>query len=1105
MNNFSDQKSRMHEPPVFSNAIVEVAERLLSLQADTWDNTINFLLRRLGTLLAVDRGYVFRFTDDLKLMSNTHEWCADGIEPQRNRLQNMSTDTMPWWKEKMTQNKPVIIPAVSDLPAEAQGEREEFSCEGIQSLICLPLIDEKEHLLGFMGFDSVREPRTWSEPEVDMLSLTAHLLATAMGRSRAQHGLMEREALLDAAGSIARVGGWQIEVETMSVIWTKETYRIHEVPQHEKPPLDKAIAFFHPDDREALSQAIHRAIELGDPYDMELRFVTAKGRHLWTRTVCQPEVVDGKTVRLRGILHDITERKQAEEMNRKSAERAKRQSRLIAELTIDKSIVDSPIDEALQVIANRVAATMETDRASIWLLNNDNTKLERQILYDISSGSHSQVETLDTADIHSYLEAVRKDGQVAAEDAQSDIRTKELNENYLAPLNISSLLDTAIQRNGRVIGVLSVEHRGSVRQWHDDEKTFAGAIANLAAQLFSNAERKEAENKLKQNEWMLSKPFESSLENPEGKEPSDQEYGDLTQLNRNGLILRCVGSDMLAKIASEYMDLLGTSSAIYEANGDYAYGIFSSGWCRMLDHASRKLCETSDNAEALASGRWWCHESCWKDCSKEAMKRGEPVDIECAGGIRLYGMPVFANGEVIGSINFGYGDPPRDAKKLNELARTYNVDYEELCHASENYLSRPPYIIEMAKSRLKTSAQTIGLLVERRQAEIEREQLHNQLFQAQKMDSIGRLAGGVAHDFNNMLMVIMGETEMAMEQVSDNEGLRNSLNEIQKAANRSVDLTRQLLAFARRQTVEPKLIDLNETIESMLKMLRRLIGEDIDLVWRPGGSLNPVFVDPAQVDQILVNLCVNARDAVTEAGKITVETENVSIDEAYQAKNVEADTGEFVMLAVSDNGRGMESETLGQVFEPFFTTKITGEGTGLGLATVHGIVKQNKGFINVYSEPNQGTTFKIYLPRHLTRSASTPEELPVSTSAVNSETILLVEDEPAILKTTTRTLEGLGYTVITAAGPGEALRLAREFEGRIDLLITDVIMPEMNGRDLARNLMSLFPDIKRLFVSGYTANVIAHHGVLDAGVNFLQKPFSRNSLNLKIREALDRE
>jgi signal transduction histidine kinase/CheY-like chemotaxis protein len=398
---------------------------------------------------------------------------------------------------------------------------------------------------------------------------------------------------------------------------------------------------------------------------------------------------------------------------------------------------------------------------------------------------------------------------------------------------------------------------------------------------------------------------------------------------------------------------------------------------------------------------------------------------------------------------------------------------------------------------------SISDITERKRAEEERQKLQAQLNQAQKTESVGRLAGGVAHELNNMLSVILGHTELALEQVDPAQPLLANLQAIRKAAERSANLTRQLLAFARKQIVAPKVLDLNETVEGMLTVLRPLIGEDIDLAWLPAAGLWPVKVDPSQIDQMLANLCVNARDAITGVGRVSIETGNVVFDDDFCAKHVGFLPGEHVLLAVSDDGRGMDKETLGHLFEPFFTTKGVGQGTGLGLATVYGSVKQNNGFINVYSEAGKGTTFKIYLPRHAAKAEQIGQESPTAPAARGHETILLVEDEPAILKMTTTMLERLGYCVLAASTPGEAMRLAKQHSSEIHLLMTDVVMPEMNGRDLARNLGSLYPDLKRLFMSGYTANVIAQRGVLDEGVHFIQKPFSTLDLATKVREALD--
>ena len=379
-----------------------------------------------------------------------------------------------------------------------------------------------------------------------------------------------------------------------------------------------------------------------------------------------------------------------------------------------------------------------------------------------------------------------------------------------------------------------------------------------------------------------------------------------------------------------------------------------------------------------------------------------------------------------------------------------------------------------------------------------------QLQQAQKMESVGRLAGGVAHDFNNMLSVIHGYTELALERVESSEPLHADLTEILNAAKRSTEITRQLLAFARRQTINPKVLDVNETVEGMLKMLRRLIGEDIDLVWQPKSAVWEVKIDPIQIDQILANLCINARDAIAGVGKVRIETTAVTFDEDYCSNHVGFITGEFVLLSVSDDGCGMDKQTLDSIFEPFFTTKGVNQGTGLGLATIYGIVKQNNGFINVYSEPGMGTIFKIYFPRYMGSTEKISAEIGTEIPTSHGEIVLLVEDESVIRNMGRGMLERLGYQVMTADTPGEALRLADECAGKIHLLITDVIMPEMNGRDLADQLHTLYPDIKILFMSGYTADVIAHRGVLDESVHFIQKPFTKKELAFKVKEVLDR-
>lgn len=390
----------------------------------------------------------------------------------------------------------------------------------------------------------------------------------------------------------------------------------------------------------------------------------------------------------------------------------------------------------------------------------------------------------------------------------------------------------------------------------------------------------------------------------------------------------------------------------------------------------------------------------------------------------------------------------------------------------------------------------------RRQAEMERARLEEQFLQAQKMESVGRLAGGVAHDFNNMLQAILGNAALALEELPSDSPVRESLEEIQKSAQRSADLTRQLLAFARKQTISPRVLDLNGTITGMLKMLQRLIGEDVQLQWVPGVGLWPVRMDPSQVDQILANLVVNARDAIEGVGEVAIETRNVTLDGSPSNWRPERGAGDYVMLAVRDTGRGLAEEVKQHLFEPFFTTKGVGKGTGLGLATVFGIVTQNSGSIDVRSEPGQGTTFELFFPR--AEVCADAGRVPATCRSVQGvETVLLVEDEAQILNLGRRMLERRGYTVLTAGTPAAAITLAEQHPGSIDVLVTDVVMPGMNGKELRERLLAKHPGLKCLFVSGYTADVIAYRGVLDQGLAFLPKPFTAETLAAKLRDVLE--
>ncbi|MDA3835330.1 MAG: transporter substrate-binding domain-containing protein [Spirochaetales bacterium] len=613
---------------------------------------------------------------------------------------------------------------------------------------------------------------------------------------------------------------------------------------------------------------------------------------------------------------------------------------------------------------------------------------------------------------------------------------------------------------------------------HDfDEK---GNPVRMHGAIQDITERKQAEEALRKSEVTVRNKLKAILE-PES-DISTLELADI------------VDCEMLQALMEDFYKVTGILGAVLDISGNVLVAV---GWQDICTKFHR------------------CHPETLKNCleSDTFLTNGVPFGTfkkyRCKNNMWDMVTPLEVGGRHIGNIFIGqffFDDEKIDKEMFREQARRYGFDEQEYLEALDRAPRFSPEVVDAGMKFYAKLTKIISTLsfssIKLSKTLSERTHLEEQLRQSQKMEAIGQLAGGVAHDYNNMLSVIIGNVELAKIKAKRSDSVEAHLEQILYAAKRSSDITSQLLTFARKQIINPKVLDLNVALDNMLKMLRNLLGENIELAWQPRENLWPVKIDESQLNQVLANLCVNARDAIVDVGKMTIETGTSSFDQEYCKLHLGFIPGDFVMFAVSDNGCGMDRETKNKIFEPFYTTKGVGEGTGLGLATVYGIVKQSNGFINVYSELEQGTTFKIYLPRCLGEEVVSQEAAPNEVQVGRGETVLLVEDEKAIITVITTILEDLNYRVLAVNSPTEALRKAEAHHGEIRLLLTDVVMPNMNGRDLAKQMQNIQPNIKTLYMSGYTANVIAHHGVLDEGINFIQKPFSQSDLSLRIREAL---
>ena len=605
-----------------------------------------------------------------------------------------------------------------------------------------------------------------------------------------------------------------------------------------------------------------------------------------------------------------------------------------------------------------------------------------------------------------------------------------------------------------------------------------GNFAGYIGYCFDVTERKRTEKALQDSESSLRVRLEA-IASPDIEISTDD-------------LVRIFDAPAVQDMMEDFFAATGLLIAILDLKGNI---LVSTGFQRICTEFHRRNPHTQRNCIesdlALVGG----------------VKEGEYRVYKCKNGMWDVVTPLIADGKHFANVYLGqffFDDEKPDIAYFEEQARKYGFNEDDYLAALRNV---PVYSHDKVHHTMRFYTRFASLIARlcvnsvriAKTLELQKK-TEERLIQSQKIESIGKLAGGVAHDFNNMLSIILGHTELILDQIEPTNPHRGGLEEISKAAKRSANITRQLLAFARKQTISPKVLDLNETLTPMLKMIERLIGEDIVLKWTPGKDLWKVKIDPSQVDQILANLTTNARDAISGVGHVSIETNNRRIEQHHCEKHPDVFPGEYVELTVSDDGTGIEPDKMASIFDPFFTTKELGKGTGLGLATVYGIVKQNGGFIEVESELGQGTVFHIFLPRVEEEiSKGKPEK---AETIQGKEKILIVEDEKSNLTLLQRYLSSLGYKVLSASHPDDALHISKTQE-KIDLLITDVVMPGMDGKQLFDELNASTKGLRCLFMSGYTADVIALRGVLEDGVNFIQKPYTLKDFGTKVRKILD--
>ncbi len=1044
------------------------------LRTTDWKQSIQEVLERLGKATGVSRVYIFENNsekDGNLLTSQRYEWCASGISPQIDNpdLQGFSLrkNGFERWEEMLGQGQ-LIQGHVKEFP---ESEKNVLTPQNIRSIVVTPIFVGQKWW-GFIGFDECQIEREWSIAEIDALRAAAETLGAAIQQKFLNDTLKESEERYRTILENIAEGYYEVDLAGNFTFFNVSVSQLLGYSKDELLGMNNR-QYMDEENAKKLYQAFNQVYRTGVPsklFDWEIIRKDGMKRHVES-SISLIKDSSGQPAGFRGIVRDITERKRAEVELRESEIRL-------------KMILDS-IQTGVLVVDPDTHTIVDVNPAAIKLIGTSKEKIINQECHHFVCPAEKG--KCPITDLKQNVDSSERILLTAKGDSLSIIKTvvsitlegkKYLLENF-TDITERKKAEEALSKSEERYRMLVEESFDGV--WI--QKGVKIAFANRRLHEMLGYEPGELEGR---NHWIVYHPDYQALTRERAQA---RLRGESPPSTYEVKFLRKDGSSFWGEINAKVINYLGEP------------GI--QVWAR--DISERKQAEETLHAERER----------FRSLSENAPFGMAMIDKD---GTFKYINPKFKE-------LFGYdlNDVPDGKtwfrKAYPDPTYRHNVISAWLddLTSSEFGEKRPRIfkvkckdgtekIIHFISVQLETGENLMACedITERVRAEQALQETQEQLRQAQKMEAIGRLAGGIAHDFNNLLTVIKGYSELSLLGLREGDPLKDNLNEIYKAGERAANLTRQLLAFSRKQILEFKVLNLNALIQDLDKMLHRILGEDIELIYRLSEDAGKVKTDPGQIEQVILNLAVNARDAMPSGGKLFIETNRVDVGETNRLAYPDIGLGSYVRLTITDTGVGMTREVKEHLFEPFFTTKAKGKGTGLGLSTVYGIVKQSGGNINVSSEPGCGTTFNIYLPRVEEEEDILKKDDHQTSPGIGNETILIAEDERSVRELAVRILKVRGYQIYEVPDGLEALRMVQDHPDRkIDLLLTDVVMPGMSGKELADRLKVSKPDLKVLFISGYTDDAIVHHGVLDKGVNFVQKPFTPEALAKKVREVLD--